>query len=58
MICKRIINYGGEKYISPSVNTPMNIVEDGASDFLIVTEDTPDETILTAVSELQTYVKK
>ena len=52
------INYGGEKYISPSVNTPMNIVEDGASDFLIVTEDTPDETILTAVSELQTYVKK
>ncbi len=52
------INYGGEKHSPPEISVPMKIVENGASDFFIVTEDTPDETILTAVSELQTYVEK
>lgn len=52
------ISYGGEKYTPLAISVPMNIVENSVSDFLIVTEDTPDETILTAVSELQTYVEK
>lgn len=52
------ISYGGTEYTSPEINTPMYIVEDGESDFVVVTEEEPSECILTAVDELQTYVEK
>ena len=52
------IDYGGGTYQAPQINTPMTIVENGETDFVIVTEDTPDECILTAVDELQTYLEK
>ena len=52
------ISYGGSTYVAPEVTTPMAIVENGKSDFAIVTADGADECILTAVEELQTYVEK
>ncbi len=52
------INYGGNEYMAPETTTPMYIVEDGKTDYVIVTEKNPDECILTAVNELQTYIKK
>ena len=52
------INYGGEKYVQQEITSPMAIVENGASEFVIVSPDNADETILTAVNELQTYIKK
>ncbi len=52
------INYGGDKYSPPEVVESMQIVDDGVSDFVIVTAEKPDETIKTAVSELQTYIEK
>lgn len=52
------INYGGNEYVAPEVNTPIYIVEDGVSDYTIVVADDADECIMTAVSELQTYVEK
>ncbi|MBQ4625900.1 MAG: DUF4838 domain-containing protein [Clostridia bacterium] len=52
------ISYGGNDYEAPKINTPMTIVQNAGSDFVIVTENTPDECILTAVDELQTYLKK
>lgn len=52
------ISYGGEKYVAPEITTPMYIVSEGVSDYAIVTADGADECILTAVDELQTYVKK
>ena len=51
------ISYTNGEYVAPEVTTPMYIVEDGESDFVIVTSDSPDECILTAVGELQKYVK-
>ncbi len=55
---KANISYTNGEYIAPQINTPMAIVENGKSDFVIVTQDTPDECILTAVDELQTYLEK
>ncbi len=52
------IDYGGEKYVAPAVVTPMTLVEGGETDFVIVTEENPDECILTAVDEMQTYLEK
>ncbi len=52
------INYGGDTYIAPEIITPMYIVEDGDSDFVVVTADDADECIATAVSELTTYVER
>lgn len=52
------ISYGGEKHVAPEIKTEMFIVKDGKSDFAIVTEDNPDECIVTATEELQTYIKK
>lgn len=52
------INYGGGTYTAPEITTPMYIVEDGASDFVIVTEDNADECIATAATELQTYIER
>ncbi len=51
------VSYTNGEYFAPEVTTPMYIVEDGSSDFVIVTSDSPDECILTAVAELQKYVK-
>ena len=48
------IDYGGGEYQPPQVTTPMYIVENGKSDFVIVTADNPDECIQTAAKELQT----
>ncbi len=52
------IDYGGNDYIAPEITTPMYIVENGETDYVIVTEENPDECILTAVDELQTYIEK
>lgn len=52
------IDYGGGKYEAPAVVTPMTLVDGGETEFVIVTEENPDECILTAVEELQTYIKK
>ena len=52
------INYGGDTYVPQEISAPMYIVDDGVSDFVIVTEENPDATTKTAVNELQTYIKK
>ncbi|MBO5396358.1 MAG: DUF4838 domain-containing protein [Clostridia bacterium] len=52
------VNYGGEEYVAHEVNTPLYIVEDGESDYYIVTADNHDECIDTAAEELQTYIEK
>ncbi len=52
------VNYGGTPYVAPEVNTPMYIAEDGETDWAIVTAENPDDCILTAVDELQTYLTK
>ncbi|MBR4049715.1 MAG: DUF4838 domain-containing protein [Clostridia bacterium] len=52
------VDYGGGEYSAPEINTPMYIVEDGETDFVIVTADDADACIMTAVKELQTYVEK
>ena len=53
-----VINYGGDKYVAPEIKTEMFIVKDGKSDFVIVTEENPDECIITATEELQNYIEK
>ncbi|MBR6634645.1 MAG: DUF4838 domain-containing protein, partial [Clostridia bacterium] len=52
------VDYGGGEYSAPEINTPMYIVEDGETDFVIVTADDADACIMTGVEELQTYVEK
>ena len=52
------INYGGNEYKAPEIINPMYIVENGETDYVIVTEENPDECILTAVDELQNYIEK
>ncbi len=52
------VNYGGTKYTAPEVTTPMYLAQDGSTDFVIATAENPDECILTAVDELQTYLEK
>ncbi len=52
------IDYGGTPYEATAVSTPMALVEGGKTDFVIVTQENPDECILTAVEELQTYIRK
>lgn len=54
----RNINYGGNEYVAPEINTAMYIAEDGESDYYIVTADNHDECIDTAALELQTYIEK
>lgn len=53
-----VINYGGDKYVAPEIKTEMFIVKDGKSDFVIVTEENPDECIITATEELQNYIEQ
>ncbi|MBQ2904159.1 MAG: DUF4838 domain-containing protein [Clostridia bacterium] len=52
------INYGGNKYQAPPITNPMYIVENGISDYCIATENNPEEALLTAAEELQTYIEK
>lgn len=52
------INYGGGDYTPPSVVNEMVIVDNGVSDYCIVTSEAPDECIKTAANELHTYIKK
>ncbi len=52
------INYGGNDYIPPSVVNEMVIVDNGVSDYYIVTSENPDKCINTAAKELQTYIRK
>ena len=52
------IDYGGNDYTAPQIETPMFIVENGKSEFVIVTAENADECIQTAANELQTYIKK
>jgi hypothetical protein len=52
------INYGGETYTPPTVTTEMIIVDNGESDYVIVTADDKDECIDTAALEMQTYLEK
>ncbi len=52
------IDYGGEDYVAPGITTPMYIIEDGETDFVILTADGADACTMTAVDELQTYVEK
>ena len=52
------ISYSTATYNPPEITAPMQIVDDGASDFVIVTAENPDVTTKTAVKELQTYIEK
>ncbi len=52
------IDYGGGEYKAPAITTPMYIVEDGESDFSIVTAENADDCIITAAEEMQTYIEK
>ena len=52
------VDYGGTDYVAPAVTTPMQIASNGETDWAIVTAPDADECTLTAVSELQTYLKK
>ncbi|MBQ6898075.1 MAG: DUF4838 domain-containing protein [Clostridia bacterium] len=52
------VNYGGEKYVAPEVTKPVYIVENGESDYYIVTPDSHGECIDTAAEEFQTYIEK
>jgi hypothetical protein len=36
------VSYTNGEYIAPEITTPMYIVEDGETDFVIVTSDSPD----------------
>lgn len=52
------VNYGGNDYTAPEINTPVYIVEDGKSEYYIVIADNHDECIDTAVEELRNYIEK
>lgn len=52
------VNYGGNEYTAPQITTEMYIVENGYSDYYIVTADEHDECIDTASEELQNYIEK
>lgn len=52
------ISYGNTEHQPPQIINPMYIVENGESDFVIVTADGADDCILTAAEEFQTYINK
>ena len=55
---ENVANYSNTKYVPQEVTSPMAIVENGKSDFVIVTSDNPDATIITASKEMQSYIEK
>lgn len=52
------VDYGGGEYIAPEIVEEMVIIDNGTSSFCIVTAENPDECIVTAATELQTYLEK
>lgn len=52
------ISYGNTEHQPPQIINPMYIVENGESNFVIVTADGADDCILTAAEEFQTYINK
>lgn len=52
------VNYGGDEYQYPEITQAVYIIEDGESDYYIVTAQEHDECIDTAADELQTYLEK
>ncbi len=52
------IDYGGKQYNMPEISAPVYLVQNGKTDYVIVTDDGADECILTAVDEMQTYIEK
>ena len=52
------IDYGGGTYVQQEVVTPMYLAEDGESEFVIVTADNADECVMTAVTEMQDYLRQ
>ena len=52
------VDYGGDEYSAPEITSPMYIVEDGVSDYVIAVADAHDECIDTAAEELRTYIEK
>ena len=52
------VEYGGDPYAPPAVETPTVLAENGGSDYAIVLPDVPDECEQTAAAELQAYLKK
>ncbi len=55
---ENVANYSNAKYVPQEITSPMAIVENGKSDFVIVTNDNPDATIITASKEMQGYIEK
>ena len=55
---ENVANYSNAKYAPQEVTSPMAIVENGKSDFVIVTNDNPDATIVTASKEMRDYIEK
>ena len=51
------INYGGNAYQPPEIASPVYLVQNGGTDYVIVT-DTDDETLNTAAEEMQAYIEK
>lgn len=52
------VNYGGEPYTPPAVNTEMILAEDGRSDFSIALPDGADACLAAAARELGDYFEK
>lgn len=52
------VSYSSTEYEAPVISTPMYLVKDSESDFVIVTQNEPDECIQTASEELQTYIER
>ncbi len=55
---ENVANYSNTKYVPQEVASPMAIVENGKSNFVIVTNDNPDATTVTASKEMQSYIEK
>lgn len=49
---ENVAEYSNTVYVPQEITSPMAIVENGKSDFVIVTNDNPDATIITASKEM------
>ena len=50
------VDYGGEDYVAPVVTDALYLIEDGVSEYYIVSADETDACIQTAVNDLQSYL--
>ena len=55
---ENVADYSNTTYVPQEVTSPMVIVENGKSDFVIVTNENPDSTIVTASKEMRAYIEK